>query len=145
MKKEAILSLCAIALMASTVCRAQEPPAAPKPVSTTTDAGEKKPDTQGAPSGSQAPMEEVSVSTAGLYGDWEMVLPEWPGFDKPVIGDFCSFKKRDAGVSIICADDFLQEIPEVAFDGDELNLRWGGALTHTIYDAVWEGNGTYNG
>src|SRR5262249_33714957 len=43
------------------------------------------------------------------------------------------------------ADDFLQEIPDVTLDGDKLRMRWGGAFTHTIYDAVREGNGTFDG
>ncbi|HXC57376.1 MAG TPA: hypothetical protein VNU97_18900 [Rhizomicrobium sp.] len=145
MKKEAILSLCVMALMAGAVCDAQQPLAEPKPVSATTDDGKKKPDARSAPSDVQTPSEEVIVSIAGLYGDWRMELPEWPGSDKPVIGDFCSFKKRDDGVSITCADDFLQEIPEVTLDGDKLRMRWGGAFTHTIYDAIWEGNGTFDG
>lgn len=97
------------------------------------------------PSSGQAPMEEVVVSIAGLYGDWKMVLPDWPGIAKPVTGDFCNFRKRDDGVSIVCADDFLQEIADVTFEGDKLRMRWGGALTHTIYEAVREGDGTYDG
>lgn len=90
-------------------------------------------------------MEEVIVSTTGLYGDWRMVLPEWPGLAKTVTGDYCNFKKRDDGISIICADDFLQQVPQVTLDGDRLRMRWGGAFTHTLYDAVWEGNGTFDG
>ncbi len=133
MKKVAILSLSFTALGAA--CYAQPSPAQPKLVSATTNA----------PSSLHTPVEEVIVSTTGLYGDWKMVLPEYPGFDKPVIGDFCNFKKLGEDVSIICADGFLQEVPEVTFNGDKLRLRWGGAFNHTIYDAVWEGNGTFDG
>ena len=85
------------------------------------------------------------MSVSGLYGDWKMVLQDWPGLNKPVTGDFCNFKKRDDGVAIICADDFLQKIPEVALDGHKLRMRWGGALNHTIYDAVRDENGTFDG
>ncbi|HEX3942550.1 MAG TPA: hypothetical protein VHW69_00540 [Rhizomicrobium sp.] len=132
MKKAVIPFLSLLALIVSTVCRAQEASAQPK-------AG-----FQGA-SPDQPQIEEVIVSVRGLYGDWKMVLPEWPGFDKPLAGDFCNFKKRDEGVAIICADDFLQEIPEVALDGHKLRMRWGGALNHTIYDAVRDENGTFKG
>ena len=111
-----VVSMSALALLAGAVCHAQEPP-----------------------------VEEVVVSTEGLYGDWKMVLPEWPGIDHPVVGDFCDFKKHGDGVAIVCADDFLQDIPEVTLKDDKLRLRWGGALTHTIYDAVWQGNGTFAG
>lgn len=65
--------------------------------------------------------------------------------DKPVDGDFCSFKKHDDGIAISCADDFLQEIPEVTLDGDKLRMRWGGAFTHTVYDAVREPDGSFDG
>jgi hypothetical protein len=126
-------SLFLVALTQGADCCAQAPSAVPKPA---------------APGGASADppaVEEVIVSAAGLYGDWKMVLPEWPGFDKPVTGDFCTFKKHDEGVAIVCADDFLQEIPEVTFDGDKLRLRWGGAFRHTIYDAVWQGNGSIDG
>lgn len=123
MKKEPIHFLSAIALVVGAVCCAQEPLAQP------------------APAPAAAAMEEVVVSVAGLYGDWKMVLPEWPGAGKPVTGDFCNFKKRDDGVSISCADDFLREIPEVTFEGDKLHMRWGGAFDHTIYDAVWSEGG----
>jgi hypothetical protein len=92
-----------------------------------------------------APVEVVIVSAAGLYGDWKMVLPEFPGFDKPVIGDFCNFKKLGEDVSIICADGFLQDVPEVTFNADKMRLRWGGAFNHTVYDAVWKANGTFDG
>jgi hypothetical protein len=119
--------------MRSTACGAQEPSANPKP------------EAPAASSGIQPPAEQIIVSAAGLYGDWKMVLPEWPGFDKPVTGDFCTFKKHDAGLSTICADDFLQKIPEATFDGDKLRLRWGGSFNYTIYDAVWEGNGSFDG
>jgi len=74
MKEAAIPFLCAMTLIVSAICRAQEPPAGPKPGA------------HGAPS--QPQMEEVIVSVSGLYGDWKMVLPEWPGFDKPVTDDF---------------------------------------------------------
>lgn len=133
-----------IGLIGGVVCYAQEPPAKPTPVSSTTNDGTKKADTQNAAS-VPAPGEEVIVSRTGLYGDWKMVLPEWPGFDKPIIGDFCNFKKLGEDVSVICADGFLQEIPEVTFNADKMRLRWGGAFNHTIYDAVWEGNGTFSG
>jgi hypothetical protein len=125
MKYEAILSLFAATLALGALCSAQ--------------------DVWAAPSDTQAPMEEVVVSIAGLYGDWRMVLPELPGFAKPVTGDFCNFKKRGDGVSIVCADDFLQDVPDVTLDGDRLRMRWGGALTHTIYDAVRDGNGAFDG
>jgi len=98
-----------------------------------------------AASDTQAQPEDIIVTTAGLYGDWKMVLPDWPGADKPVTGDFCNFKERGDGVAIICADDFLQEVPDVTLDDNKLRMRWGGALTHTIYDAVWEGSGTFDG
>ena len=104
-------------------------------------AAEDAPDAKSLPSS----PEVVVVSRAGLYGDWKMVLPEFPGFDKPVIGDFCNFKKLGEDVSIVCADGFLQEIPEVTFNADNLRLRWGGALNHTIYDAVLKGDGTFDG
>ncbi|HEX3652930.1 MAG TPA: hypothetical protein VHU18_08920 [Rhizomicrobium sp.] len=97
------------------------------------------------PSTPQTPTEEVIVSVTGLYGDWKMVLPEWPGLAGPVTGDFCNFKKRGDGVSIVCADDFLQQVPDVTLDGSKLRMRWGGALNHTTYDAVWDGNGTFDG
>ena len=117
-----------LALMAGAVCFAQESLADSAPVSAV-----------------QTPVEQVVVSIAGLYGDWRMVLPEWPGFDKPVTGDFCDFKKRDDGVAIVCADDFLQDVPDVTLDGDKLKMRWGGAFTHTIYDAVRENDGSFDG
>lgn len=126
MKKGAIHSFSAIALVVGAVCYAQEPLAEPKPVSGT-------------------PTEEVIVSTTGLYGDWKMVLPEWPGSAEPVTGDFCDIRKRDDGISIVCADGFLQDVPEVTLDGDKLRMRWGGAFNHIIFDAVWEGNGIFDG
>jgi hypothetical protein len=115
MKNVSIRIFTALVLMAAPACRAQEP------------------------------VEQVIVTTSGLYGDWKMVLPEWPGIDKPVTGDFCHFRKHDDGVAISCADDFLQEIPEVTLDGMHLRMRWGGAFNHTIYDAVWDGHGTFDG
>lgn len=130
MKKAATRGLPAAVMMVAAVCFAPAPLAEPL---------------SAAPAAAQAPVEQVTVSIAGLYGDWKMVLPEWPGMTGPVTGDFCNFRKRDDGVSIVCADDFLQEIPEVALDGDRLRLRWGGAFTHTIYDAIWDGNGTFDG
>src|SRR5689334_8511617 len=106
MKNVAIPCLSAMALMVSAVCRAQEPSTLPKPGSL------------GAAPG-QPQVEEVIVSVSGLYGDWKMVLPEWPGFNKPVTGDFCNFKKHGDGVSIGCADDFLQQVPDVTLNGDK--------------------------
>ncbi|HEX3808391.1 MAG TPA: hypothetical protein VHW02_01730 [Rhizomicrobium sp.] len=124
MRKAATLSLCATALIASAVCHAQAPPTS---------------------ANTPPPLEEVTVSVGGLYGDWRMVLPEWPGIDKPVTGDFCDFKKRDDGVSISCADGFLDAVPQVTLDGDNhLRMRWGGPLNHTIYDATWM-DGAYEG
>ncbi|HXL98379.1 MAG TPA: hypothetical protein VN932_00500 [Rhizomicrobium sp.] len=145
MKREAIHSLSAIALMVGSVCYAQEALAEPKTDSAAAAEGKEKPAAKGAVSDVQTPIEEVIVSTTGLYGDWKMVLPEWPGLAEPVTGDFCNFKQRGDGVSIICADDFLQEVPEVTLDDNKLSMRWGGAFTHTTYDAVWEGNGTFDG
>ena len=113
----------------------------PNPVTTPAQASTRT----AAPELPPNPTEEVIVSTTGLYGDWKMVLPEWPGLAGPVTGDFCNFKKRGDGVAIVCADDFLQEVPEVTLEGDRLRMRWGGAFTHTIYDAVWEGNRTFDG
>ena len=107
--------------------------------------GANKTDARGMPSVVQTPAEEVIVSASGLYGDWRMVLPEWPGSARPVTGDFCNFRKRDDGVAIVCADDFLQQVPDVTFEGEKLRMRWGGAFAHTIYDAVWDRHGTFSG
>jgi hypothetical protein len=133
-----------IGLIGGVACYAQEPAVKPEPLLSATDDGTKNADTQNAAS-VPAPVETVIVSVAGLYGDWKMVLPEFPRFDKPIIGDFCNLKKLGENVSIICADGFLQEIPEVTFNADKLRLRWGGAFNHTIYDAVLKGNGTFDG
>lgn len=141
MKTPAILSV--IGLVVGAACYAQGSYAEPKPVSVPAGEGEKA-DNQNATHPS-TPVEQVIVSKTGLYGDWKMVLPDFPGFDKPVVGDFCNFKKQGDDVSIVCADGFLQDIPEVTFNGDKLRMRWGGALTHIIYDAVWEGNETFDG
>lgn len=144
MRKVAVLFFSLVGLMVGVACYARESRAEPKPASSTTSEAEKKADTQDATS-VPAPAETVIVSATGLYGDWKMVLPEFPGFDKPVIGDFCNFRKLGEDVSVICADGFLQDVPEVTFNANKMRLRWGGAFNHTIYDAVWEGHETFDG
>lgn len=145
MMRVTVRPLSAIALVLGAACVGQSSLADSRPALAAAHDSGKVPETAAAATAVQPAREEVIVSTAGLYGDWRMVLPEWPGSATPVTGDYCRFKKRGNGVSIICADDFLQEVPEVALDDNKLRMRWGGAFKHTIYDAVWEGNGTFDG
>ena len=123
----------------------QEPVVQPKSNSVTADVSEKDASAQNSSPDIQMTLEKVTVVSARLYGDWKMVLPKWPGFDTPVIGDFCNFKKHDQTVSIICADGFLQVTPTVTFDENKLTLRWGGSFTNTTYKAVWEETGDFDG
>jgi hypothetical protein len=141
---KAILSLSGMALMVGVACYAQVPPEEPKLVSAAIEEGDSKLDTQSTESNSTT-SDAVVVQGTGLYGDWKMVLSNWQGSDKPVIGDFCNFKKRDQGVSVICADGFLQATPVVTLNEDKLRLRWGGPLTNTIYEAVLVRNGFFDG